>query len=336
MDDTNAEGDEFFTLTADAGPYSVTPATVVIVDNDVVTPTGIVLSVDPTHVTEGSDTNPTPVTITAAFAPTGATQTASTTVMVSVDGGGTNGATEGTDFTTISTPIPVIIRGNSNSGTGSFDLTVADDMVSDPDEIVTVTAPAAGGHTVTSATLTITDNDTDGVTVSATTLAVTEGAEGSYTVVLDSDPAGPVEVTIAADSSTAPPITFSPASLSFNSSNWNSAQTVTVTAIEDADTAGGTRTLSHTVSGYGTVTVDSVTVTVTDNNMAGVTLSATTLEVTEGGAEGSYTVVLATEPAGTVEVTIAADSDTAPPITFSPASLSFDSTNWDYWPKPSP
>ena len=330
MDDTNAEGDEFFTITAAVPAFAlVTPATVVIVDNDKVTPTGIMLSVDPTHVTEGSETNPTPVTITAAFMPTGATQTASTTVMVSVDGGSTNGATEGMDFTTISAPIPVIIRGNRNSGTGSFDLTVADDSVSEPAETVTVSAPAVSGHTVMSATLTITDNDTDGVTVSTDTLAVTEGAEGSYTVVLDSQPAGPVEVTIAADSGSAPPITFSPPSLSFNSGNWNTAQTVTVTAIEDADTAGGTRTLSHTVSGYGTVTVAPVTVTVTDNNMAGVTLSAATLEVTEGGAEGSYTVVLASEPAGTVEVTIAADSDTAPPITVSPASLSFDSTDWE-------
>ena len=216
-DDDVAEGNEFFTITADVPVGTlVTPATVVIVDNDEVTPTGIVLSVDPTHVTEGSETNPTPVTITAAFMPTGATQTASTTVMVSVDGGGTNGATEGTDFTTISTPIPVIIRWEQAiAARAASTLQWRMICVSDPDEIVTVTAPAAGGHTVTSATLTITDNDTAGVTVSTTALTVTEGAEGSYTVVLDSDPAGPVEVTIAADSSTAPPITFSTASPEF-------------------------------------------------------------------------------------------------------------------------
>ena len=177
----------------------------------------------------------------------------------------------------------------------------------------------------------IADDDTAGVTISETTVAVTEGGEQTYTVVLDSEPAGTVVIGINEDSSTAPPITVSPTSLSFDSTDWETAQTVTVTATEDDDAAGGTRTLEHTVTNYPGVSdadVASVEVTVTDTDTAGVTISETTVAVTEGG-EQTYTVVLDSEPAGTVVIGIDADSSTAPPITVSPTSLSFDSTDWE-------
>ena len=74
---------------------------------------------------------------------------------------------------------------------------------------------------------------------------------------------------IAMDSSTTTaPITVSSTSLTFSSTDWSTAQTVTVTATEDGDALGGMRTLAHTVTNYGTVTVDSVAVTVTDDDRA--------------------------------------------------------------------
>ena len=115
----------------------------------------------------------------------------------------------------------------------------------------------------------ITDDDTAGVTLSKTSLAIAEeDAAASYTVVLDSDPDGDVTVTIDPGSSETAPITVTPASLTFNSTNWSDSQTVTVTATADEDVIGGVRTLSHMVTGYGTVTVDSVEVTVTDDDIA--------------------------------------------------------------------
>ncbi len=327
-DDTEAEGNEVFTLTADAEIYPVVPAMVTIVDDDRLTPTGIMLSVDPTHVTEGSDTNPTPVTVTAAFLPIGATRTASTTVMVSVDSGT---ATEGTDFTTISTSIPVTIQGDITRGTGSFNLTVADDTLDELDETVTVTAPSAGGFAVTSATLTIADNDAPGVTLSATTLAVMEGGEGSYTVVLDSAPAVSATVTIAAGTSTpTAPITVSPASLTFSSTDWHMHQTVTVMATEDTDALDGTRTLTHTVSGYGTVTrAASIVVAVADDDTPTITLGAET--VNEGVASSMVTITAVldlpvatgfTVTVSTADGTAEAASDYTAPTTI----LTFDGT----------
>ena len=185
-----------------------------------------------------------------------------------------------------------------------------------------------------SAMITITDDDTAGVTILETSLAITEeGLAASYTVVLNSDPDGPVTVTIDPDSSATAPITVDPGSLTlaFDSTNWDAPQTVTVTATEDDDAIGGTRTLAHTVTGYGAVTVDSVEVTVTDNDTAGVTISETALEVTEGAAAATYMVVLNSAPAASVTVTIDPGSSTTAPITVAPAALTltFSSGDWD-------
>ena len=60
-------------------------------------------------------------------------------------------------------------------------------------------------------------------------------------------------------------VTFSPASLTFTTTNWNTAQTVTVTAAQDAADAASA-TISHAVAGgdYGPVPAASVAVTVKD------------------------------------------------------------------------
>ena len=109
---------------------------------------------------------------------------------------------------------------------------------------------------------------TRGITVSETALTVTEedATGGSYTVVLDSLPTADVVVTIAGHSGT--DVTPNPTTLTFATSNWNTAQTVTVTAGDDADLVTDTVTLTHSASGgdYSDIMIASVTVTVTDND----------------------------------------------------------------------
>ena len=61
------------------------------------------------------------------------------------------------------------------------------------------------------------------------------------------------------------PITIDPVSLmlTFVPAEWNAVQTVTVTADQDDDALGGTRTLTHTVTNYpGVTSAANVTVTV--------------------------------------------------------------------------
>ena len=312
-DDDALDGTRTLTHTVTNYPTvtSAADVTVTVSDNDTA---GVTITPTTLAVTEGGEQT---YTVVLDTAPAG-----TVTVAIALGSGATAPITV--------TPRPL----NFTSTTWSTAQTVTVTADQDDDALGgtrTLTHTVTNYPTVTSAanvTVTVSDDDMAGVILSTTTLGITEGADGSYTVALASEPAGTVVVSISADSGTAPPITFSPASLSFSPTTWSDTQTVTVTATEDDDAAGGTRTLSHTVTNYPTVTsAADVTVMVTDNETAGVTLSTTTLGVMEG-ADGSYTVVLASEPTGTVVVSISADSGTAPPITFSPASLSFSPTTW--------
>ena len=105
------------------------------------------------------------------------------------------------------------------------------------------------------------------VNLSSSSLAVMEGSTATYTVVLDSEPTD--TVTVALGSSDATVATVSPTSLSFTISNWDQAQSVTVTGTKDSDTEDGATTISHRASGggYGNVTIPDVKVTVEDRGV---------------------------------------------------------------------
>ena len=124
-----------------------------------------------------------------------------------------------------------------------------------------------------------------GVTVSTTALTVTEQdtTGDSYTVALDTEPTATVTVTVAGHAGT--DVTPNPTTLTFTSTTWSTAQTVTVTAGDDANTTDDTVTLTHsaasTDSGYGGIAIDEVAVTVSDNDTAQVT----GVSVTSGNAQ---------------------------------------------------
>ena len=116
--------------------------------------------------------------------------------------------------------------------------------------------------TADSATVTIVDNEIDGVSSDAfgSIFHVTELGSTTYEVVLDTDPLEDVVVTISSGDSTAVQVQKSTdaaaemVTLTFTTSDWDTAQTVTVTAVDDVDTDREQVTLSHAVSGYGAVT----------------------------------------------------------------------------------
>ena len=97
------------------------------------------------------------------------------------------------------------------------------------------------------------------VTLSSTSLSIEEGGSGTYTVRLSSNPDGTVTVT----PSGGPEIEISPPQLTFDSSNWATPQTFTVTAEADNDTVNDRVTISHSVTGYAAAAGD-VAVTVTE------------------------------------------------------------------------
>ena len=140
---------------------------------------------------------------------------------------------------------------------------------------VQVTATRTGANDGPSSAQVMGTPEAAGVTVSKSALTVTEqNATGNtYTVVLNTRPTVNVMVTVAGHSGT--DVTPTPASLTFTTANWNTAQTVTVTAGDDEDLTNDMVTLTHsatsTDTNYGGITIAGVTVTVTDNDTAQVT-----------------------------------------------------------------
>ena len=115
-----------------------------------------------------------------------AVRTEGTAVTVTVS----SGTASASDFAPVSA-FTLTIDANQPFGTAMFTLTPTDDDVDEVDETLTVEgSTAVAGLNVTATTVTINDDDERGVQVSPTTLTVPEGADGTYTVVLTSEPTG--------------------------------------------------------------------------------------------------------------------------------------------------
>ena len=212
-------------------------------------------------------------------------------------------AVEGTDYGTVGN-LSLTIGAGFTSATQTFQLNPTDDDLDEDGESLTVDG-SVSGLSVTSTSVTITDNDTAGVRVSPATLMVAEGGSASYTVVLTSKPSGNVTVTPSRTGST--DVTVSTTPLTFTTGNWSTARTVTVQAAEDADALNDTATLSHAVSGadYGTVTAGSVAVTVSDDETPGTDDDVPA--VTVSYEQATYTV--AEGSSVTVKVKLSADPE---------------------------
>ena len=204
--------------------------------------------------------------------------------------------------------VPADVTFNSGDTSMTFEITATDDSAVDGGESVKLgfgTLPAkVSAASPDETVVSITDNDVAGVTVSPTTVTVAEGATAIYRVKLNTLPAGAVTVTIN-DPADNTDVTADTPSLSFDSTNWDTFQDVTVRAAEDGDAEDDTATVTHTVSGYGTVTTaDSVSVTVTDNEPAvELSFGLAAYSVAEG-ATVTVTVALDVDPERTVVIPI--------------------------------
>ena len=165
-------------------------------------------------------------------------------------------------------PVDVVIEAGSTAGTATLTVTPAADHRDEAHENLVVEGRLVDVGTalsVTPATLTITDDDSRGVTVSQGSLAVAEGDTSNYTLVLESQPTGQVQIDVDIPSGT--DVAVNPNRLVFTSDNWNTAQTVNVQVREDPDDVTDSAVvISHDVraTDYAGVTVADVTVTITD------------------------------------------------------------------------
>ena len=194
-------------------------------------------------------------------------------------------------------------------------VTAVDDGVVEGTHFGTIQHSASGGGydgvPINDVVATIIDNDLASVIVTqsgGSTDVSEDGASDTYTIVLNSQPDATISIVVN-DTSQA---TASPTSLTFTTANWAVAQTVTVTAVDDAVQEGAhTTTLSHTASGPGFdgLGISNVIVNITDNDTVSgrilIAQSGSTTTLSESGGSDSYTVRLALEPSGPVAVALA-------------------------------
>ena len=149
------------------------------------------------------------------------------------------------------------------------------------DESLTVTFSATSIRL--RATVTVTDDDRGTVLIDADPataaldagpLLLSEASDAAnnalgYAVRLSAAPTGNVTVAVASDDPGA--ATASPASLTFTTQNWSTAQTVTATAVADApDAVDESATIAHTATGGGyNGTTSRLRVAVSDDERAG-------------------------------------------------------------------
>jgi hypothetical protein len=125
---------------------------------------------------------------------------------------------------------------------------------------------------------------------SESTDVVEGGATDTYTAVLNEAPTADVTVTISTDAE----VTVSPNTLTFTTGNWDSPQTVTVTAVDDSDHEfSHTGTVSHTTSStdpdWNGLSVNDVLANITDDDNAAPSVGAGDPQTVSLGASVSWT-----------------------------------------------
>ena len=223
------------------------------------------------------------------------------------------------DFT-LSAATTLTLAAGATTSTGAVTVTANGNDVDAPNKSVTVSGTAAGGNSVanpSAATLTLSDDDTAGVSVSPSTsttsrLRTTEsGGTATFTVALDSEPTGDVALDVASTDTAEG--TVMPATLTFTSSDWSTAQTVTLTGVDDsppaADGSQGytvTLTVNQTNtadSSYDALTALTVYALNADNEF-GLDVGGVTGQATEAGGTAAFTVALLTQPSAAVTVAV--------------------------------
>jgi hypothetical protein len=166
----------------------------------------------------------------------------------------------------------------------------------------------------------VNDDDTQTIILSKAMSTITEPGTDTFTAKLGYDPGGTVTLTVTSHDAG---LTATPATLSFDSNSYQSAKTVTLTAVDDPDANAIDTTVD--VAGAGAVT-RSVTVHVDDDDVLDMAITPNgTVQVDEGSAV-AIKVHLTAKPNTSVTVTPSIPTGTA--ISVSPASRTFTTSNY--------
>ncbi|GAA4356577.1 hypothetical protein GCM10023151_04630 [Kangiella marina] len=301
--DTIVESDEGFSLDLTnlsnaSVSFSDAQGAATITDNDTAT-----VTVDDVTVSEAAGTATFTVTLDSDVA--GGTD---------VNYSFTNGtATGGDDF--VNTAGSVTFVGNAGE-TQTFVVTINEDTIVEEAETFTVNIDAVNASITDTdtATGTITDNDTLEVSVAATSAAVEGGANGLFTISLNTTSSTDTTVTIGYTGTATDTDDYN---LSGGAGTTSvvipagaTSATVTVNVIDDF-VLEGDETVIATISAVsnGSINTASDTVTISDNDSASVTVADVTVDENAGIA--TFTVTLNGEVAGGTDVNYSFTDGTA-------------------------
>ncbi len=294
-------------------------AILTILDNDTIP---ISLALGAPTINESGAGNSTTVRATLGSA-------APATVLVAVS------PTSSTDFTWMGGTTLTIASGATTS-TNMLTITATDDATGGNKTVTLTGAPPSSSYSAGTATLTIVDDDAR-IVLSESDLTVIEETTGTYTVRLSIQPTGNVLVRAVRggteyELNRTGGMQGGTQDLTFTTNNWNTAQVITVIALQDNDAAGSSTNISHTTVNANTAddyddAATSLPLTIMDNDAAILVSRGTgPLALTEPNA-ATYTVTLRGIPAGTVVVGVT--SDDAGAVTVAPASLTFGQLSWN-------
>jgi len=199
-------------------------------------------------------------------------------------------------------------------------LSVDDALSDDPfDALSDITIP-----------VTIVNNDVAAIIVNPSSVTVAENGTATFTVSLSAaPPSGSVDIELLSNNTGVATIDIS--LLTFDVVTWNVPRTITVTGVNNNTLPDASTTISLNVidavsyDGYDGLTA-SVSVNVTNDDIAGFVVNPLSLTIDEGGPAGQFTVVLTAQP----ETDVVFDLVNASPVyTNHPAQITFTAANWN-------
>ena len=208
-----------------------------------------------------------------------------------------------------------------------------DNLMDGPQPYTITLTPSSTGdstyNTLSASTVSGTNADDDaGLVVSEAEVSTSEpSGTDTFTVKLTTRPTAGVTVAISSSDTGEAMVS---ASLTFSDSNWNTAQTVTVTGQDDSDADGPQAYTITLTATSGDTSYNNLSATVSGTNAdddAGLVVSETAVETSEPSGADTFTVKLATQP--TADVTVAVSSSDTGEATARPASLTFTRDNWN-------
>jgi subtilisin-like proprotein convertase family protein len=195
------------------------------------------------------------------------------------------------------------------------------------------------------------DNDVPAFTVSETMASTSEtGTTDTFTVVLNTPPTATVTIPVTATDSTegllrggsSPTVSVPTLNLTFTTTTWSTPQTVTIYGQNDL-VDDGNQTYNVTVgpptgdAAYAALPQKTVSVTNTDDDTVGITVTATPvpLVTSENGTTATFTVKLNTQPLSDVVVAVKSANVAEGLVSaglenlVETAHLTFTSTDWN-------